>query len=105
MISNDRAVVNSILVLLCLSSLFMATLMPGSYSVWVLISILFYLAQWVEVGLCQTTKLLWRKGAWDDLELFRKWFYELKKCRPILIFTLTPTKEQTVILKELHDAE
>ena len=37
----------------------------------------------------------------DDLALFRLWFYELKKCRPVLTFHFAPTLEQAEVLREL----
>ena len=61
-----------------------------------------YLAQLVEVALSQTTKLLFEQDTWDDLEVFRIWFYELKKCRPVVTYKFTPTEDQVEILAELH---
>ena len=45
---------------------------------------------------------MWDASTWDDLELFRLWFYELKKCRPMVTFAFKPTKEQGKIMKELN---
>lgn len=57
---------------------------------WATLSLLFYLAQLVEVAYCQTLRLLWCQPSWDNLEQFRRWFYDLKKCRPVVTFRYTP---------------
>ena len=91
MITNDRAAINFVLVLLVLTCLFLAALSPENKTLWIVLSIVVYALQWLEVFFCQTTQLLQAKEAWDDLELFKKWFYELKRCRPVLTFSFSPT--------------
>lgn len=81
----------------------MILVVPDLSYLWIAVSITLYLAQIGEVLMSETFKLLSStQTSWDDLDVFRHWFYELKKCRPILTFTFTPTKKQSMILCELH---
>ena len=90
MVSVDRAHINCALVLVSMSTLMMLLAYPDLSTIWILISVLFYIAQLIEVAYCQTSQLLWCQPSWDKLEIFRKWFYDLKKCRPIVTFKFSP---------------
>lgn len=105
LMSTDRAALNCILVLVSAICFLLVSVLPEQSSFWVIIGGVLYLVQLVEVFLSQTTSLLLGQSAWDDLELFRFWFYELKKSRPKLSFSFTPTKDQDAILCELYTAE
>lgn len=59
LISNDRAALNCILVLVSVCSLVMISAMPDLAPVWIIIAILGQAAQLLEVALSQTTQLLW----------------------------------------------
>ena len=61
--------------------------------------------QLIEFCLSQTNKLFWQQESWDDFDLFKVWFFELKKCRPVIKFRYKPTAEQGKILEEFHNAD
>ena len=59
MVSVDRAHINCALVLVSMSTLMMLLAYPDLSIIWILISVLFYIAQLIEVAYCQTSQLLW----------------------------------------------
>jgi hypothetical protein len=38
-------------------------------------------------------KTLWHQNKWIEFSLFKLWFQEIKKCRPVLTFNYTPPIE------------
>jgi len=56
-------------------------------------SAIFYLAQLIEGCLSYTTAFLWRSPAWEDFSMFKMWFFELKKFRPVIHYNYTPSAE------------
>lgn len=105
LISTDRAFLNFILVFLSIACLVMVLVMPDMKIVWIIVSTVLYTLQMLEVFMSQTTQLLWQENGWDDLDLFHQWFYELKKCRPVLTFSFTPMEEHKTILCDLNNKE
>ena len=101
-ITTDRAVFNCLLALATVICFMLTLVYQDLTPLWVTIGMLLYAAQLLEVYLSQTTKLLKYSASWDDLNVFREWFQELKKCRPMLKFTFKPTQEQASVLRELH---
>ena len=102
LITTDRAALNCILVLLMSILFLLRFAKPELTFVWVTFGTLLYIVQLFEVYFSQTAKLVRLSTDMDDLDIFREWFLELKKCRPYLTFSLTPTKEQETVLRELH---
>ena len=85
-ITTDKAVINCILVLLSIIC-FLITLVYGELApAWITLGIFLYMIQLLEVYFSHTRKLLRYSDSWDDLNIFRDWFTELKKCRPMLTF-------------------
>ena len=105
LISTDRAALNCVLVLASIICFLLLVLLPDQRVLWVCLGGFLYIAQLIEVFLSQTVGLLWSRNSWDDLDLFRLWFYELKKSRPKLTFSFTPTAAQVKVLAELHTVE
>ena len=102
LITTDRAVVNCILVLTTIISFLLTLVYPDLAPLWLTLGIVLYSLQLLEVYLCQTTKLVKYSASWDDLNVFRDWFSELKKCRPMLKFIYKPSLEQIAVLQEAH---
>ena len=100
LLSTDRAIVNCLLVLVSIICFLMTLLMPDIGTIWLIIGSILYIIQLIEVLFSQTTQLLRQEATWEDLELFRAWFYELKKSRPVLTFSYTPSHEQAKILAQ-----
>ena len=50
----------------------------------------------------ETFRLTRYSSSWDDLNVFRDWYHELKKCRPMVNFSFTPTRDQAMVLQEYH---
>ena len=106
LVSRDGALLNCLLVVFSFIFMIMIMVVPDASIAWICIGVVLYITQIVEaLFFSQTAKLLSHQNAWDDLDLFRLWFYELKKCRPVMTFKFTPTKEQSEILKELDARE
>jgi hypothetical protein len=57
------------------------------------LSALFYIAQLIEGCLSATTAFLWRSPTWEDFSMFKMWFFELKKFRPVINFSYAPSAE------------
>ena len=93
------------MVLVSILCLMMVLVLPDLAMVWLSVFGVLYLAQLIEVFLSSTRKLLSEQSSWDDLEVFRLWFYELKKCRPVLTYQFTPTEQQITIMADLHKQE
>ena len=83
----------------------MTLVLPDLTTIWLSVFGFLYIIQLIEVYFSQTKKLLMEQDSWDDLEVFRLWFYELKKCRPELTYQFTPTEYQIGVLAELHKQE
>lgn len=92
-ITTDRAVINCLIALTTLLCFAMTVIKPDLNSVWISVGILLYLVQLVEVVLSETFRLTRHSSSWDDLDVFRDWYHELKKCRPMVNFSFTPTKD------------
>ena len=79
--------------------------MYKKYNLILLISgVLLYVLQLFEFCLSQTNKLFWQQESWDDFDLFKMWFFELKRCRPVIKFKYSPSKQQAKILANHHQA-
>ena len=90
---------NFTLVMLFLVSLVLVTTQDESFGyVWVALALLFYASQLVEMLTSETLRLLWTQNTWDDLNSFRSWFHEAKKCRPELKLSYTPNSEQSITI-------
>ena len=103
LITTDRAVLNCILVLFTSIIFLLRLVNPELTSVWFTVGAILYVVQLFEVYFSQTAKLVSLSTAWNDLDLFREWFFELKKCRPTLNYSFSLTEDQTAVLRELHD--
>ena len=87
-ITKDRAILNCLLVLATVICFIMIVATPDVAYLWIILGLIFYLAQIVEVMTSQTLILLSKaQTAWDDLESFKNLFFQLKKCRPVVNFT------------------
>jgi len=42
------------------------------------------------VFFASTARTLWKKQRWVPLNVFKVWFFELKKCRPAQVFKYIP---------------
>ena len=93
------------MVLFSIICLLMVLVLPDSAVIWLSVFGVLYIAQLIEVFFSSTQKLLSEQSSWDDLEVFRLWFYELKKCRPVLTYQFTPTEQQITILADLYKQE
>lgn len=63
------------------------------------LSAILYVAQLIEGCLSSTTAFLWRSPAWEDFSMFKMWFFELKKFRPVIHYSYTPSTEQRRVLQ------
>jgi len=87
-ITSDRAWFNCLLVVSCIAS-FLAAFFTSSTvvrSATIGIGCFFFVAQLVEAFFSATMTLLWKSPSWEDFEIFRSWFFELKKFRPAIKF-------------------
>jgi len=64
----------------------------------------FYITQLTEALLYSATmRTLWQQNKWIEFNVFKVWFFELKKCRPVLNFIYIPsTDEQELLAKYLE---
>lgn len=76
----------------------MMLVLPDLTPVWVTVGTLLYVFQLIEVFFCQTTKLIRQSATWDDLNVFRDWYRELKKYRPMITLEFTPTSDHARVL-------
>ena len=84
MITTDRAALNFTLAIISIICIMLAVFMEDVAVLWRLLFVVLYLLQLLEALTSQTFKLLWNSDNFDDLDNFRKWFAEIKKCRPIV---------------------
>jgi len=66
--------------------------------IYTLLAFVLYATQLVEFCLSATNRMLWRQGSWEDFKVFKMWFQELKKCRPAVKFSYTPSAEHTALI-------
>jgi hypothetical protein len=67
--------------------------------IFIVLGVLLYIAQIFESCFSQTFKLVWQSPSWEDFNVFKIWFIELKKCRPLIKFTYSPNSEQQLTIK------
>ena len=84
MITTDRAALNFTLAIISIICIMLAVFMENVAPLWKLLFVVLYLLQLLEALTSQTFKLLWNCDQMDDLDNFRKWFAEIKKCRPVV---------------------
>lgn len=94
-ITLDNAVVNILMSLLSIGFLLIGVSGVALPAFFYGIAAIAYLVQLLETILYSSTlRTLWQQNKWIDFEVFKVWFYELKKCRPKLTFVYEPTQEE-----------
>lgn len=90
-ITTDNAWLNCLLIALSLTSFIVSAVDFGENlkvinTACITAGALFYLASLIESYLSATMTLLWKSPSWEDFTVFKQWFLELKKFRPVVTF-------------------
>ena len=101
-ITLDNAIVSILLFLLCITFLLIGISEVCIPKLFFVLSAIAYITNLLETILRSATlRTLWQHNKWIDLEVFKVWFYELKKCRPRLTFAYEPSKEEQDVFAKL----
>lgn len=86
-ITRDRAFLNFALSFLAMTFSILGALdLHTASAVYLFFAIIFYFAQLIEAWRSSTMRTLWQQNKWIEFNVFKVWFHELKKCRPVLKF-------------------